>query len=182
MLAAERTLADGETNMSKAEIDKELEALENGCHNGYKRKAEILEKRHKSDLMAVEAKRKERLRHVNIMYEAELKAAKDDLQYQKESLFLEMQNMLKEKKRKILLEDKGLQAMPNMRTRKRTRPSMMKPKETTARGMRFTLSMDEIKRDIALMKKPFQAHGRDTVAPSKKRRTTRTSTRRRSRR
>ena len=51
-----------------------------GSHNGYKREMRNLAKQLEKSLEACEKKREERLRHVEIIYEAEMKAAKDNLQ------------------------------------------------------------------------------------------------------
>uniref|UniRef100_A0A7S4DE99 Uncharacterized protein n=1 Tax=Lotharella globosa TaxID=91324 RepID=A0A7S4DE99_9EUKA len=100
-MATRNAATYGGAHIAKLKVDKELEALEKGYHEGYTRKVKILTDRLKATLAVIEAKRKERLRHISLMYEAELKASGEDLQYQKECVFLEMQETLKEKKRKI---------------------------------------------------------------------------------
>ncbi|GAB5357793.1 hypothetical protein AAMO2058_000404900 [Amorphochlora amoebiformis] len=161
-----------------SQIEQTLKDLENGRHEGYRRKLDLLEERMKARLDTCEAQRRERMRNVMMIYEAEVKAANDDLKAEKETLKERMLQELREKKRKIMLQAQGLKAKPMAKTRnkkQRLSNGVSRQKELSFRTIRFTLTLDEIKYDLAKMKKPLQTSksAEKGSGPTRTRRSTR---------
>jgi len=155
---AASTLEENTSNTGKKrgrqQIEEDLKALENGSHHGYKRGLRALDDSLQERLRECEAMRQKRLRHTEIMFEAECKAAHDDIELDKETLIYDMRAKLLEQKRQAILKDQGLLVKKNMTTRARRKSEIQKfprKKKMTVRSMNFALSSEEIQMDLARM-------------------------------